>query len=96
MSNLIACQPGWVAVFKQLDGDGYTTEPIACWLLVEAPHQDGEVRPICALGGDVCDATLAKSYVGVVGPCHSSGNTADYAKQLVAAFNESRANKPAA
>jgi hypothetical protein len=68
MSNLVACQPGWLAVFGQIDGDGYATEPVACWLLVEAPHVTSEVRPICALGGEVCDATTAENYIGVVGP----------------------------
>lgn len=89
MSNLIACQPGWVAVFRQIDGGGgYTTEPIACWLLVDAPHQPAEVRPVCALGGDVCDATQADNYLGVVGPGSDP-------KKLVEAFRESQ-TKPAA
>lgn len=93
MNNLITCQPGWVAVFKQVDGDGYTTEPVACWLLVEAPHQPAEVRPVCALGGDVCDATLAGNYVGVVGP---NRYQEEVAKQLVAAYRASNTNQPAA
>lgn len=83
MNNLIACQPGWVAVFQQVDGDGYTTEPIACWLLVEAPHQSPEVHPVCALGSDVCDATLADNYLGVVGPYMDATRTRHAARQLV-------------
>lgn len=96
MSNLIVCQPGWVAVFKQVDGDGYTTEPIACWLLTLAPHQEPEVHPVCALGGDVCDATLAGNYLGVVGPYADATKTRDAARQLVEAHRESTANQPAA
>lgn len=86
MSNVIACQPGWVAVFQQTDGDGYTTEPIAGWLLVEAPHQQPELRPLCPLGSDICDATQVEEYIGVVGP---GGDC----RKLVEAF---RKNKPAA
>lgn len=93
MSNLIACQPGWVAVFKQIDGDKCTTEPIACWLLVEAPHQHPEVRPVCALGGDVCDATQADNYVGVIGP---GPNQSTEAMKLVEAHRESNTNRPTA
>jgi len=93
MSNLIACQPGWVAVFHQIDGDGFSVEPIACWLLHEAPHQSAEVHPMCALGGDVCDATQADNYVGVVGP---GPHQVQHAKQLVAAYHESIKNRPTA
>lgn len=89
MSNLITCQPGWVAVFRQIDSDGYTTEPVACWLLIETPYQHGEVHPVCALGGDVCDATQADNYLGVVGP---GGD----ARKLVEAYRESNANQSAA
>lgn len=67
MSDLTVCQPGWFAVFNDVNGSGFSTEPIACWLLVAASGNT-EVRPICALGGDVCDATLAANYIGVVGP----------------------------
>lgn len=89
MSYLTACQPGWSAVFAQVDGDGFALEPIACWLLVEAPHQRPEVRPVCAMGGDVCDASQADNYVGVIGP---DGN----ARKLVEAYRQSQKNKPAA
>jgi hypothetical protein len=89
MSNLIACQPGWVAVFGALDGSGWYTEPVACWLAVHAPHQEVTVHPICALGGDVCDATLAANYIGVLGP---GGDP----KLLVMAYNESRKSESAA
>jgi len=92
MSNLIACQPGWAAVFGQIDGDGYTTEPIACWI-VTIVNTIEEVHPICALGGDVCDATIVDNYVGVVGP---GPNQAQHAKQLVEAHRESTANRPTA
>lgn len=95
MSNLIACQQGWSAVFAQLDGDGFTLEPVACWLYVDASHNMGDVRPVCALGGDVCDATQADNYVGVIGP-GSDSTTAHNARTLVAAYRESRKNKPAA
>jgi hypothetical protein len=83
---LTVCQPGWLAVFQQLNGVGFFTEPIACWFLVQAPHQDVEVHPICALGGDVCDATLANNYIGVVGP---GGDP----KQLAEAARENAAKK---
>lgn len=63
MSYLTTCQPGWLAVFEDVTGNGFTTEPIACWL-----NAVGSVHPICALGGDIVDATLADNYVGVVGP----------------------------
>ncbi len=66
MSYLTTCQPGWFAVFEDGDG-GFSTEPVACWLLTAAPGNQ-EVRPICALGGDICDATQAANYLGVVGP----------------------------
>lgn len=69
MSQLTSCQPGWFAVFENPDGDGFSTEPIACWIVAS---DDEDVRPICALGGDVCDASQAKNYLGVVGP--GSGN----------------------
>lgn len=70
MNQLIVCQPGWQAVFKQANGDGVYAEPIACWLLINENHgnREPEVRPICAMGGDICDATVAPNYVGVVGP----------------------------
>lgn len=65
MSQLTACQPGWLAVFENPnDSAGFVTEPIACWMMAD----DEDVRPICALGGDVCDASQAKNYLGVVGP----------------------------
>lgn len=67
MNNLIACQPGWIAVFHDADGEGYETEPVACWNSVYVNAQT-EVHPMCALGGDICDATLATNYIGVVGP----------------------------
>jgi hypothetical protein len=68
MSNLTVCQPGWLAVFEEIGAEnGFFTEPVACWLAINAPGLH-EVRPICALGGDVCDATEADNYVGVVGP----------------------------
>jgi hypothetical protein len=67
MSYLTACQPGWSAVFANVNDDGFSTEPIACWLLRDAPGNP-EVRPICALGGDVCDASEAENYLGVAGP----------------------------
>jgi hypothetical protein len=67
MSNLITCQPGWVAVFQQTDGDSFFTEPVACWIAVVV-NTIGEVHPVCALGGDVCDATGADNYIGVAGP----------------------------
>ena len=76
MSNLTTCQPGWLAVFT--DGDGFFTEPVACWR-VDTDYED--VRPICALGGDICDATKAKNYIGVVAP---GGDP----KKLVAAAQE--------
>lgn len=88
MSNLIACQPGWVAVFRQVDGDGYTTEPIACWLLLGTQHQP-EIRPVCALGGDICDATLAVNYLGALGP---GGDP----KKLIEAHRTSTAHRPTA
>lgn len=70
MSYLTACQPGWFAVFTDVEGDGFSTEPVACWLLRQEGVGPGDqsVRPVCALGGDVCDATLAENYLGVVGP----------------------------
>ena len=89
MNNLVACQPGWLAVFEQTDGDGYATEPVACWLYVETPHRTAEdVRPVCALGGDICDASQAANYIGVVGP---GGDP----KKLVAATREARQQVPA-
>jgi len=88
MSNLIACQPGWVAVFHQVDGDGYTTEPIACWMATIVNTIE-EVHPVCALGGDVCDATIAANYLGVLGP---GGDP----KKLVEAYHKSRKTESAA
>lgn len=88
MSNLITCQPGWVAVFGQIDGDGYTTEPIACWHTVLVNTVE-EVHPICAMGGDVCDATTVDNYLGVVGPGSDP-------KRLVEAHRESLKNRPTA
>jgi hypothetical protein len=87
MSNLIACQPGWVAVFGQIDGDGYMTEPVACWLAVVV-NAISEIHPVCALGSDVCDATTADNYLGVVGP---GGDP----KKLVEAHRASIANTAA-
>ena len=92
MSNLIACQPGWVAVFHQIDGDGFTVEPVACWMSTTVNTRT-EVHPVCALGGDVCDATQADNYVGVIGP---GQHQAQQAKQLVAAYHESIKNRPTA
>lgn len=92
MSNLIACQPGWVAVFAQTDGDGYYTEPVACWLYVEAPHGADVVRPMCALGGDICAASLADNYVGVIGPV---SDVSTHARTLLKAWRDSQ-TKPAA
>jgi len=68
MSYLTACQPGWLAVFANPNGDGFSTEPIACWM---ASNED--VKPVCALGGDVCDASTVENFVGVVAP---NGNAA--------------------
>jgi hypothetical protein len=65
MSQLTACQPGWLAIFENAHGDGFSTEPIACWLL---SNDDEDVRPICALGGDMTDASQAKNFIGVAGP----------------------------
>lgn len=68
MSYMTACQPGWLAVFADANStDGFSTEPIACWLL---ESKDGEptVKPICAMGRDMCDATVAANYVGVAAP----------------------------
>jgi hypothetical protein len=73
-----------LAVFEEINAeDGYFTEPVACWLHVEAPHTTGDVRPICALGGDVCDASEVHNYIGVAAP---GGDP----KKLVAAWLESR------
>jgi hypothetical protein len=89
MSNLVACQPGWLVVFEEIDAvDGFFTEPIACWQLAEGPCLTAEVRPICALGGDVCDASDVANYVGVVGP---GGDP----KKLVAALQEARRKETA-
>jgi hypothetical protein len=69
MSYLTACQPGWLAVFENVNGGGYSTEPVACWLLREDGRaSDPLVHPMCALGSEVCDATKAANYLGVVGP----------------------------
>ena len=68
MSELVACQPGWLAVFEHSNGNGFETEPIACWLRIAAHGPSAEVRPICAMGSEIGDATLADNYVGVVGP----------------------------
>jgi len=52
-------------VFESIDyAEGFFTEPVACWLWVPGDN----VHPICALGGDVCDATVVENYIGVVGP----------------------------
>ena len=94
MSNLTACEPGWVAVFAMSDAnDDFELEPIACWLHVDAPHGMGEVRPICALGGEVCDATQAANYVGVIGPIDAVSKAA---LKLVTAYHESRKSESAA
>ncbi len=84
MSNLTACQPGWVAVFLQVDGNGYTTEPVACWLLREdGKASDPDVHPICALGGDVCDAKLVANYIGVIPPYADANRHRAAIRQLV-------------
>ena len=83
MSDLVVCQPGWFAVFENVDGDGFSTEPIACWLRVPASG----VHPVCALGSDVCDATTAANYVGVIGP---SNKTEVLAEALVMSARKSR------
>jgi len=89
MSNLVTCQPGWLAVFEEINAaDGFFTEPIACWQLSEGEYA-AEVRPICALGGDVCDASDVANYIGVVGP---GGDP----KKLVAALQEARRPKETA
>lgn len=67
MSDLVTCQPGWLAVFEAVGAHGFTTEPIACWVLMTTIGEP-VVHPICALGGDICDATQAANFVGVVGP----------------------------
>ncbi len=83
-SSLAPCQPGWLVVFQQVDGDGYTTEPIACWLLVPVTYSPFiEVHPVCALGGDVCDATDAKNYVGVAAPGSDPKKLAEAARSAV-------------
>jgi hypothetical protein len=59
-------EPGWRVVFEMEDG-AIETEPVACWLLVEA---DGEqhVHPAAALGSDIADAACVANYLGVVSP----------------------------
>lgn len=66
MSQLTVCQPGWAAVFQKPDEAGYVTEPIACWMLGD--EEDDDVRPICALGGSMSDATQAANFLGVLAP----------------------------
>lgn len=71
--QMTSCDSGWRAVFAPAPGsDAAYTEPVACWLLVE---HDGEthVHPACALGADVCDATLAANYLGVIAPGDETG-----------------------
>lgn len=72
MWQTTACQVGWLAVFEDpAEPDGYFTEAVACWVSTDEGDADLDgpiVRPICALGGDVCDATLAGNYLGVVSP----------------------------
>jgi len=91
MSYLTACQPGWLAVFGNVDGSGFSTEPIACWLSLtlntpgNGTSGSPEVRPICALGSEVCDATRAANYIGVVGP-----GSATAAERLYTAWRANR------
>lgn len=68
MFALAVCQPGWLAVFTAVNGKGFVTEPVACWFLCHADSLSPSVRPVCALGGEVCDATITSNYLGVVGP----------------------------
>jgi hypothetical protein len=66
MSYLTACQPGWLAVFENVNGGGFSTEPIACWLYADG--EEPSVRPVCSMGRHMCDATLAGNFLGVAAP----------------------------
>lgn len=69
MGDLTVCQPGWLALFARVDDEfaDPVEEPIACWLLI-ARGEEPAVHPICALGGEMCDATLAGNFIGVIAP----------------------------
>lgn len=91
MGDLTACQPGWFALFARVDdetGDP-DEEPIACWLLLKPGHEP-LIRPICALGGEMCDATLAGNFIGVIGP-HDGSRHELSRKGLIAKMREARA-----
>lgn len=56
----------WRAVFLLEDG-ALGTEPVACWLLVDHDG-DQHLHPAVPMGVEVCDATYAGNYLGVVPP----------------------------
>lgn len=68
---MTAClDSGWRAVFAEPTGapGSYTTEPVACWLLVRHDNGDRHVHPAVVMGTIIEDATFADNYLGVVAP----------------------------